>query len=325
LKIVYIYRRFYPGRHSIEGLYQSITPKIAEKHTVISYYIGPWWKILIDLFQLWRYRADVYHITGDINYLTIFLPWNKSVLTIHDLFYYECIITGIKRKIYYIFWIKLPIFFAKSIIVISRHTEFKLQSLAICSRDKIFRIDNCYNPIFSFCEVAFNKVYPNILHIGSAPNKNLSRLIDAVHNIPCTLTLIGDFPIKIKLEMSKKGINFNCLHSLSAKEVLNCYKKCDLVAFISTYEGFGLPIIEAQACGKPVLTSNIPPMNCVAGDGACLVSPYSINEIRTGLLKIIEDDGYRNHIISMGYLNANRYNVNKISNDYLNFYNEFIN
>ena len=59
--------------------------------------------------------------------------------------------------------------------------------------------------------------------------------------------------------------------------------------FASTYEGFGLPILEAQAIGRPVITSQQPPMCDVAGKGAVLVDPFDPSAIRHGLERIVQD------------------------------------
>jgi glycosyltransferase involved in cell wall biosynthesis len=64
------------------------------------------------------------------------------------------------------------------------------------------------------------------------------------------------------------------------------YAECDIVTFISLYEGFGLPILEACAVGRPLVTSCISPMNEIAEDAGVKVNPYNIFDIRRGLLKI---------------------------------------
>ena len=103
------------------------------------------------------------------------------------------------------------------------------------------------------------------------------------------------------------------------------YKRCDLLAFVSTYEGFGLPILEAQAAGIPVLTSNLSSMPEVAGLGAVLVDPYSINEINRGVLSLINNETLRNRIVEYGFANVKKYVAKEISEQYINLYNDLIN
>lgn len=94
--------------------------------------------------------------------------------------------------------------------------------------------------------------------------------------------------------------------------------------FPSTYEGFGLPIIEAQATGRPVLTSKLEPMSSVAGDAACLVDPYSVESIRAGVKKIIENESYRNELIEKGFKNVERFQLKNVTKQYIDLYQELI-
>ena len=102
------------------------------------------------------------------------------------------------------------------------------------------------------------------------------------------------------------------------------YQLADIIVLPSTYEGFGMPILEAQAVGRPVLTSNISSMPEVAGDAACLVNPYDVNEIRAGINKIISDDNYRESLIQKGFENIKRYNPERIATDYYELYQRVI-
>jgi glycosyltransferase involved in cell wall biosynthesis len=92
----------------------------------------------------------------------------------------------------------------------------------------------------------------------------------------------------------------------------------------STLEGFGMPIIEAQATGRVVLTSNCSSMPDVAGKGALLVDPFSIKSMREGLKKLISDSKLRDTLINEGFENVKRFEVETISAMYFEVYSGLV-
>lgn len=96
-----------------------------------------------------------------------------------------------------------------------------------------------------------------------------------------------------------KGLNL-ITHKLPFEEIVTLYQNALALVFPSFHEGFGLPIIEAMACGVPVITSNVTSCKEVAGDAALLVNPREINEIADAMLQISEDEQLRNNFIQKG-------------------------
>ncbi len=107
---------------------------------------------------------------------------------------------------------------------------------------------------------------------------------------------------------------------LSDQELVAAYENADVVVFASVAEGFGLPIIEAQAVGRPVVTSNLSPMKEVAGGAACLVDPHKVDDIRAGMQRVIADAEYRHRLIQSGYENAARYSAAGVAAQYARLY-----
>ena len=112
---------------------------------------------------------------------------------------------------------------------------------------------------------------------------------------------------------------------LSDEEIINEYKNCDIVSFCSIFEGFGMPIIEANAVGRPVITSNISPMKEVAGGSALLVDPYNVDDIRSKMMCLLTDEKVRLRCIELGYENAKKYSQSNIVNQYLHIYSQLTN
>ena len=90
--------------------------------------------------------------------------------------------------------------------------------------------------------------------------------------------------------------------------MLQEYEKADIVVFPSIYEGVGMPIMEAQAIGRAVITTRRAPMDWVAGkDAALLDNPLDIQEYRTLFERLVRDDNYRTQVIVAGLENVKRF------------------
>ena len=113
MKIVLVQRPSSSG-FSLEAVYGAIHGELNKKIDIGIFTLNKN-NLLRDLLKLRRMNADLYHITGDVHYLTLLLPKNKSVLTIHDVGRYLRDLKGLKRWIYKMVWITLPIYFSAAI------------------------------------------------------------------------------------------------------------------------------------------------------------------------------------------------------------------
>lgn len=95
------------------------------------------------------------------------------------------------------------------------------------------------------------------------------------------------------------------------------YSGAMALTFPSLFEGFGLPILEAQACGTPVITSNISSMPEVAGKGAILVDPYSEEAIVEALVQVESREGKVEGLVKAGFLNIKKFSWEKCANETL--------
>ena len=138
---------------------------------------------------------------------------------------------------------------------------------------------------------------------GYEPRKNFDRLIEA-HlasgmDIPLIRTGPGDLEgaagrlLKSAGKLRNGRPRVRQLGYVGAGQLVDLIRGAACVAYPSQYEGFGLPIVEGFRCGTPVLTSNSNSMVEVAGDAAHLVDPYSVSDIRDGLVKICGDAALR--------------------------------
>jgi glycosyltransferase involved in cell wall biosynthesis len=94
--------------------------------------------------------------------------------------------------------------------------------------------------------------------------------------------------------------------------------------FPSTYEGFGLPVIEGFKSGRPVIASNIAPMNDISAGAALLVDPNSIASIREGVISVMTDEKLRAEMVAKGFEVITNYDSQKIASSYLALWNNIV-
>jgi len=268
-------------------------------------------------------KYDVVHITGAEHYLIPFLSTKRIVVTVHDLgffFNHKKKFSYPIKHVLFVYSLKL----ASRVTFISKKSEEECLKAVRLNQNKIIVINNPCNPAFKYVERSFNTACPRILHIGTKPNKNLNNVIEALSGIPCVLRIIGKVDDKGITRMNELGVNYSISDNLTDGEIIKEYQMCDIVCFPSLYEGYGMPIIEGQASGRVVLTSGIPPMDDVAGDGAIFVVPQSVESIRKGFLNVIENADLRKTLITNGFKNIERFKLSKITQSYYSLYEVMI-
>ena len=315
------------ANYSIEQIFDHLSKRFSSTYYVnnkiLPFVSSGIYKRLINILYALTNQGDINHITGDINYVAIFLRKHKTISTIHDLAILHRT-KGIKRKILLTFWFKWPVYRSRWVTVISESTKRDLLKNVNCNPDKIRVINVPISKSFSRVDKVFDKECPTIMQIGGADNKNLKGLIAAVKDIKCNLLIIGKISEDNLNSLKKYNISFVNRVGLTFEEVIKSYVTSDILFFASTFEGFGMPILEAQAVGRPVITSNIFSMPEVGGDAAIYVDPYDFNQIKIGIQSIIEDASLRQELIEKGFKNTLRFDRDTIADQYESLYIEML-
>ena len=328
-RLTYFYRRKNPVFFSLEQVFGRIAHELAagfKNEYAVREVCAPFPSKLSTLLPNIRWarreQGDINHITGDIHYVLLGFSRKKvNVLTIHDCVRLRSLSRTDPR--YWVIkwlWHEWPMRRADVITTISESTKNDLLRFTSCTPEKIRVIPNYIDPDFRPGPPRPFGNPPRILFVGTTENKNLDRLAQAMEGIPAELDIIGVLNERQTACLRRHGIAYTQCSGISREALLEHYHGCDLVAFPSTYEGFGLPVLEGQAVGRPVLTSDLSPMREIAGDGACLVDPYDAGSIREGLLRMIGDSAYRDQLVRSGLANAGGYSLGNIVASYARLY-----
>ena len=323
MKIHFFDRKTEPGRNSIEKVFAVIKNELVRSKKVVSTFENPYGlgSLLKSLFYFKARQGDINHITGDIHWACLFLDRNRTVLTIHDLVGIKNYNSYFKRQLYLLLWLYLPLWKLKYITVISEKTRDEILQYCPNAAAKIRVIPNPLTLDLFYRK--FNgetSENPKILVVGTRENKNIDRIIEATMDLRCIITILGPLTSRQLSRMSESHTEFISKSFITEIELQNLYRSSDLLLFPSLYEGFGMPIIEAQASGCAVITSSIKPMSEVAGDAALFVDPMDVADIRNKINQLISDSTLKNKLVAKGYINAAKYQPAIVANQYLDLY-----
>ena len=326
-RVIQFQRKPLPGQNSVERLSEDIRrnlpPSVRCEARILPFQSRGVFRRFANILYCCAPRGSLRHITGDTSYAGLFGPSSKTLLTILD-----CVslhrLKGWRRSVLKKMWYDLPIRHAQIVTVISNFVRDELLSLINCDAGKVRTV---YLPVSNYFQPSArirSNSPPVILQIGTGSNKNLERLALALEGISCQLNIIGDLAPQQRALLAEKRISYNSSANIGVEEVVRQYREADLVTFVSTYEGFGLPIVEANATGRPVITSNCSSMPEIAGDAACIVDPFDPQSIREGVTRILTSADYSRSLVEAGFVNAARFSAPKIAAEYASIYEELI-
>ncbi len=278
--------------------------------------------------------ADINHILDhSISHLINSLNPKKTIITCHDLIGLEIpkSMPFWRREVFQKNIIK-NMLRARKIIAISQHTRDDiLKHSSYKSNDIVviyFGISKNFRPIEkNIIEERFRFRKPTILHVGHDNfYKNVDGLIRAIALLNKDIKLVKVGPIskrQFKL-LRKLKIDFVRFMGLAEKELVQVYNAVDLLVYPSWHEGFGFPVLEAMACGCPVICSNAGSLPEVASDAAIKIAPDDISSIAKAIKNVMESHQLRQDLIEKGFRQAMKFSWEKTALETAEVYKKII-
>lgn len=297
------------------------------------------WEQTVVPYEVARLRPSVYHSPNYILPLALRCP---TVVTVHDLAFLDSSLHRLRSHIYLSTLTTLAIRKADRIVCVSRHTYEQLieRFPAAASRARI--VSEGVGPAFTRRDDAAVAAFRQrhglperyILFVGTfEPRKNLARLVDAYEkavratDAPDALVLCGGSGWKnddvfARINQSPVRSRIKVLGYLPDDELAAAYSGCSLFAYSSLSEGFGLPPVEAMACGAPVLTADAGALPETTDGAALLVDPRAADAIADGLIRLLTDDELRSRLVAAGAVRARELSWDAVARRTLEIYAE---
>lgn len=289
--------------------------------------------------------ADIYHVpqngVGLCSKITC-----PSTITLHDIIPLRMPETVSDRYLR-IFNEEMPkiISTTSGIITVSEFSKEDIAKQFNYPKDKIFVTPLAAEDIYKPLNKNHSKEYLKskygisedfILYVGGfSPRKNILGLIEAFsllvksYKKPIKLVIIGNHGIsyeRYKKRVDDLNITSDVLFPgfIPLDDMPIFYNASSIFVYPSFYEGFGLPPIEAMACGTPVIASNLTSVPEVVSDSALLINPSDVDEIKSSMLRVLEDRVLTLGLVNKGLLHSSKYSWKKTAYNTIDAYSSIL-
>jgi glycosyltransferase involved in cell wall biosynthesis len=292
-----------------------------------------------DLAEL---RPDVCHFTNSLAPLHAPCP---MVITLHDMsLFVHANLHPLKSQLFVRPIIPMLAHRAAAIITVSQHAKREIVDGLQIQPEKVHVIYEAaapqYRVITDKAELdrvrqRYHLQKPFVLYVGTIePRKNLTRLVQAfaqaLHQQPdLELIMVGQLGWKYAallkaIEELNLGNAVRRLGYVPDEDLPALYSLARVLAFPSLYEGFGLPVIEAMACGTPVLTSNGSSLAEIAAGASILIDPLSVDDIARGLVRVVFDDGLHARLRAAGLMRSAQFSWQRAAEETVRVYDAVV-
>ena len=236
----------------------------------------------------------------------------QFIFTLHDLNHLRVPEnSNALKRAYYQYVIKPACHRAAFVLTVSEYSRSEIAAWSGVEPEKIINVGNGVGAPFAATGDKYQPGYPYLLYVGSRKaHKNLFRLLQAysMSGAQRELRFIvsGSSDSHTAMHVDRFGLRESVvfLEMNSVEFLASVYRGASAFLFPSLYEGFGLPPLEAMACGTPVMTSNVCSLPEVVGDAAVSVNPRNVEEIADGIRRIVADSSLRDQLRQRGLKRA---------------------
>ncbi len=297
-----------------------------------------WYRLRLPLsIETWTGPVDLFHQPDFV--LPPVRSGTPTVLTVHDLSFVrepDSVMPGMTRHLNK--WVPWSVEQASHVIAVSEATRRDLIELYQTPPEKISVLYHGVGPEFrpveqADCLTAVRQKYglgrqPFILSLGTLqPRKNYRRLIQAFAQIEPDYALViagsrGWYFESILAEVQKLGLKQRVflLNFVTEADLPALYSAASLFVYPSLYEGFGLPALEAMACGAPVVAANRSALPEVVGQAGLLVDPLDVTAIAATMSRVLADEALRQELGAAGRIQAAKFSWTDMVVKLLNLY-----
>ncbi len=324
-----ILTNLYPLPHNVAV----ITPK-----SKFSQRFRPFWRLYKVSELLKPNKVDIYHGLSNVLPFGLKRSGIPSVLTIHDLIFlrFPEFYKKIDTMLYRFITIR-SCHRATKVLAISQQTKNDLIELLGIDASKIEVIyQSCDKKYYERVDeirkkavrLKFNLPEKFILCVGTIEQRKnqLAILEGVVHEkLDIPVVLVGK-PTEYKKQLDEFIIESEIrkqmifLHQTNSEELQTIYQMAEIMVYPSFFEGFGLPVLEAQASGCPVITSNISSLPEAGGDAALYVDPANSRQIGAAIRELLTDTKLKSELIQKGLVNSLKFNDQAVAENLMKMY-----
>jgi glycosyltransferase involved in cell wall biosynthesis len=287
-------------------------------------------------------RLDIFH---SLEYIVPVFSRRKKIITVYDFIGNDYELYR-KRNVpirkLYLYLNDASLKYADRLIAVSEYTKKKMMELVGIAENRIKVIylaaDEAFAPkndneLFLELKEKYGIRGEFLLYVGAVDqHKNIDGLINAFSRIKSK----DIFLVMAGVQLDRKYVQFihqlleekklknrvRILGYIPQEDLTGLYNMAKIVVSVSFYEGFGLPVLEAMSCGRPVIASNNTSMGEILGSCGISVNPYNIDEIAEGINTLLSDEKLRNIFSRNGLERSREFSWNKVAGETLSLYED---